>query len=1712
ALRTDVESGLSFTELLQKVKSTTMAAYENQEVPFEKVVDAVVSERDVSRTPIFQTMFVLQNTPEAQQLKLGQVELLAEGVENMSAKFEVTLSITETAGGLIGGFEYNADLFTRDTIERITAHYQELIKSIVHSGTQRIGLLPMLAKKEEHQLLTEFNDTASDYPKDKSIAELFEDQVIKSPKAIAVLFEEEEMTYEELNARSNQFAHYLRDKGVKRETLVPICIERGLNMIVGLLGILKSGGAYVPIDPHYPVERIQNMLADTGACLVVSSSQNIANIPVTQGVSVIEIDNDWSEISKKPKDNLKTVIEGDDLVYVIYTSGSTGKPKGVMIENRSVVNLLVSIADKVQFGCDSIFLSVTTFSFDICYLELYMPLVYGGQLVIVPRHTAADGFKLAESVTRFSPTHMQGTPSTWQLLLDSGWQNNNKLKILIGGEAVSEDIKNELTKKGSVWNVYGPTETTIWSTIKHLRRDEKVSIGSPLANTEILILGNENELLPIGGVGQICIGGDGLARGYLNRSELTAEKFITHPHGRDKKARLYKTGDLGKWLQAGTIEYLGRIDEQVKIRGYRIELGEIESVLLQSGLVKQAVVVAKADGGETKRLVGYVISNGAFDRQQVMKYLQSKLPEYMVPALWVKLESLPLTANGKIDRKALPNPEAADLITNKYVTPENEVQIALAEIWQELLGVERIGIEDNFFELGGHSLLAMRMVAAIRKKMKVELPLKEVFVHPTIARLSNHFPSGKKAEVVLPPITPVHPRPEKIPLSFSQERLWFIDKLEGSRQYHIPVVLRLKGTVNTDVLELSLKTIVDRHEVLRTVFIEEDGQAFQQIKDRDHWQLRITDRSNSKEDRKEQQQYIRELISQRFDLAADDMLRAELIPLSDQEHLLVVILHHIAADGWSFSNVVSEVVALYNAIIEGRPPQLPVLPVQYADYAIWQRNYLQGQLLAEKISYWIGKLQDVEPLQLPTDYVRPALSTGKGALSNFLIDREVSSALRQLSQHEGVTLFMTLLAVFKVLLYRYTGQQDICVGTPVAGRQQQELEGLIGCFLNTVVLRDEVNVDLSFTQLLQHVGNSTMEAFGHQDVPFEKVVEAVVKERDMSRTPLFQVMFVLQNTPELPPLKLGDVRLTTESFEHTANKFDITVSISETAKGLAGSIQYNTDLYKSATIEKMIAHYQQLLSSVVHAPEQKVGLLKMLGKSEETQLLEAFNDTSIDFGQQKTIVDVFEEQVIKTPEATALVFEEDRLTYKQLNERANQIAHYLKSAGVTEETFVPICIERSLEMLVGLLGILKAGGVYVPIDPLYPVERIKYVITDTAAKIVVTSRKSSAALIGVEGVQTLVLGEGSADLSGRPVTNVERGIKPNNLVYVIYTSGSTGRPKGVMIEHRALMDHCYGVIKEASLKGCKSFALFAPLIFDAGHSIIHSSFILGAALYIISDKQLSEGSELVNYLGHHQVDCLKIVPSLWLSYADENEVILAGKVMIFGGEEFKVGIINRLAEVGYRGHVFNHYGPTEATIGKCIYKVDVDKPFTTVPIGKPFSNTSVYIVDKDTQLVPVGVPGQLYIGGEGLAREYLNEPELTAEKFIKDPFSEQPSARVYVTGDLCRWLPDGNIEYLGRIDDQIKIRGHRIEIGEVESVMLQSHLVKKALVVGREDARGNKQLVGYVVPEGDFNKEGVFAHLKNSLPGYMIPVILVELKHLPLTPNGKIDRKALPDP
>ncbi len=1658
------------------------------------------------RGDLFDTLLVFENYPMGEVLSPErglQVDEL-EMEEHTNYPLSIIAKSTEQLSVI---FSYNAALLQEEDVKRIKAHFALVMEQIIRQPAIKLAQLELVRDEEQQILINEFNPASVAYPQDQTLVSLFEAQAATNPAAVAVAHGGAFLTYEELNIRSNQLANYLIKKGVGEETIVPVCMERSIELVTALLGILKAGGAYVPVDPSYPEGRIRYMLQDTAAPLVLSSSAHKQLIADDSGEFLL-LDSNWDQVSGESVKNPGIQLQPDKLAYVIYTSGSTGKPKGVLVEHGGVVNLCSWHIKEYGLNPLSKSTMMAGVGFDASAWEVWPVLLSGASLHIIDNEQRLDVEGLFSFFHRKGITHSFVPTAIVDQLVKLRQPENLALKyVLTGGDQLRALSTAHLSWK--LVNHYGPTENTVVATAYTLTGEEGglPPIGKPVSNTRAYVLDKTGRLVPQGVAGELCVAGVQVARGYLNRPELTSEKFVQDPFSGEPESRMYKTGDLARWLPDGNLEYLGRIDEQVKIRGYRIEPGEIENVLTQCKGVKQAVVLAKTYEAGNKQLVAYVVPDGAFDKDQITGQLKKSLPDYMVPSALVELEEIPLTRNGKVDKKALPEVDASEALSTLYIAPRNETEEKLAAVWQGLLNVDRVGVEDNFFELGGHSLLVTKMVSAVRKNFGTELQIKEVFAHPTLGGIAEKIKSDKKSGSLLPPINAV-PRTQesKFPLSFSQERLWFIDQLQGSSHYHLPAVFRLKGKIDIEAFEDGFRQIVDRHEALRTVLLQEGNKAYQEVMEADRWKLNYMD-SDAFLDSTGMQAYIQKTVQEPFDLGKDYMLRAVLLRISENEHLLLVVLHHIASDGWSVTVLVKELAELYEAALQGREPNLPELPVQYRDYAHWQREYLQGEVLEQQQNYWKQKLAGLETLQLPTDFVRPSVQSIRGGRIEVNFDRKLTQKLEQFSKKEGVTLYMSMLAAFKVLLYRYSGQEDICVGSPIAGRTQPAVEPLIGFFVNTLALRSRLEGNAGFRDLLKQVKETTLEAYTQQDIPFEKVVEAVGVTRDMSRSPLFQVMFAMQNTPAVPSIELEGLTFSPEELKNATTKFDLTLDITQRPEGLHMNVEYCSDLFRESTVMRMMDHYQHLLVELMEAPATGLDRIPLLSSNEKKQLIEGFNETAVDYPKDKSLVAIFEEQVAKNPDAVAVVYEGEELSYEQLNRRANQLAQYLRKKGVKEESLVPVCMDRSPLMVIGLLGVLKAGAAYVPLDPSFPQERIHYMLEDSGAELVLAGSNTAEMLAGGGERELVKLDEDWSIIAEESTSRPDAEATPSNLAYVIYTSGSTGKPKGVLIEHSSLVNFLFSMRDILEVESCASLLAVTTYSFDISYLELYLPMLVGGKVIIAPKESAADGFRLKEMLSEHSPSFMQATPATWQMLLDSGWGNNEEVTILVGGEAVREELKDSLTRISPR--VWNMYGPTETTIWSSCKELKTAEKIT---IGKPIANTSFYILDKAGDLAPVGVAGELCIGGDGLARAYHNRPDLTAERFVPDPFSSRPGARMYRTGDLARWLPDGEVEYLSRMDDQVKIRGYRIELGEIESVLQQCDGVGRGVVVAKEDGNGNKRLIGYVVPQESYLKEAVLAHLRSKLPDYMVPAILITLSELPLTPNGKVNRKALPEP
>ena len=1577
---------------------------------------------------------------------------------------------------------------------------------------QALGQIEILDEAERRQILEEWNDTERPAP-DVTLAELFEAQAERSPNATALLFGDAELSYAELNERANRLAHLLVGQGIGPEDLVAVAMPRSVEMIVSLLGIVKAGAAYLPLDPDYPAERLQFMVEDADPICAITIGEAGRSLP--ESLRRIRLDERETEeaLARSPKSNpINRERRPENPAYVIYTSGSTGRPKGVVIEHRSVAELICWALGTLEASDLAGVLASTSICFDLSAFEIYVPLSCGGTVILVDSVLQMFDCASLEKVSLINTV-----PSLMAEALQMGKIPKSVRLVALAGEALKAPLISQLQAEGveRIVNLYGPSEDTTYSTVAFVSGADEFGtgliIGGPVWNERVYVLDGNLQPVPIGVSGELYIAGAGLARGYLKRGGLTSERFVADPHGGGAR-RMYRTGDLVKWRRDGKLDFLGRLDDQVKIRGFRVELGEIEAALRQAEGVGQAILIAREDRPGEKRLVGYVTAaNGrSLDVEGLRRQVKQSLPEYLVPSAIVALDSLPLNANGKVDRKALPAPEYKLREWRGPRTPQEEI---LCSLFAEELGAARVGLEDNFFELGGHSLLATRLISRIRTTLGVELEIRSLFETGTVGELAGRL---NEAETARPALRRVE-RPAEIPLSFAQQRLWFLNRLEGSgAAYNIPLALRLTGALDRDALERALGDVVERHESLRTIFPERHGAPRQQVLDAVEAEFKLITRSSSEATLREE---LLAAAGEGFDLSRELPLRASLFELSGSERVLLLVMHHIAVDGWSLEPLWRNLVEAYTARCAGKAPEWGELPAQYADYTLWQREVLGSEsdsesAIARQLSYWKERLRDLpEQLDLPVDRPRPAVASYRGDSVSLRLSAGLHEKLLRLARDGHASLFMVLHAGLATLLTRLGAGTDIPIGTGVAGRADSALEDMVGFFVNTLVLRTDTSGNPSFRELLARVRSEDVNAYAHQDLPFERLVEELKPERSLSRHPLAQVMLAMQNAREAD-FELPGLTLAPQPIGIKVAKFDLLFTMLErraadgSPQGIAGQIDYAIDLFDRSTVEAMAEQLVRALEALASDPEQAIGEIDILDEAQRREILEAWNDTGL-AAPEKTLVELFEEQAKRRPKATAVTFGDVSLSYRELNERANRLANLLIARGIGPEDVVAVAMPRSVEMIVSLLGILKSGAAYLPLDLDYPAERLRFMVEDAGPACVITSGEAERSV--PERVERIRLDERETEkaLARSPKRNpINRGGRPENAAYVIYTSGSTGMPKGVVIEHRSLLNLVWWHQREFGVKADDRATQMAGLGFDASVWEIWPYLTAGARLYLVEDEKRGEVVELIRWMGEERITIGFLpTPLLEMALSEASAEAPSLRVILTGGDYLRTE-----APAGAPFRLVNNYGPTECTV--VATSVWLDEGSEGIPpIGRGIANVRLYVVDERLAPAPVGVAGELYIGGMGLGRGYLKRSGLTAERFVADPYGGIGS-RIYRTGDLVKWRRDGKLEFLGRVDDQVKIRGFRVELGEIEAVLMGDARVRSAVVLAREDQPGEKRLVGYVVAEDGerVDIEGLQRRVRQSLPEYMAPSAIMVLESLPLNANGKVDRKALPAP
>jgi len=1773
---------MSFKELLLQVKEVLLEAIAHQNFPVELLPELLnMSYSENSVFSLFEISLLVENIHEKDYLRnLNQ---------NMCFSFL-------RAGDVIEGeLEYNSLLYNKETANRIIRHFNHLLLDALTYMEKDISALEMFSEEEKEQLLLDFNNTKSVYPFEKTVHQLFEEQADSNPDCISVVGPsiqsrlkeasdldplDFQLSYQELNRKSDIFTQILKDRGVGREHIVAIMMDSSLEMITGLLAILKAGAAYMPVNPDYPLDRKQLLFNDSSATVLLTDNIQLKKEPFfsTDKFSILVPEVNDSKLGEESnRGDACSSGSANDLVYVIFTSGSTGNPKGVLVQHRNVVRLVTN-TNYIKFRKNERIMQTGALEFDASTFEIWGSLLNGLPFFLSDKDSVIIPQLLKESIRKHRITMMWMTSPLFNQMVETDIETFYGLGyLLVGGDILSPSHISRIRQRFpqmTIINGYGPTENTTFSTTFVINREYSgsIPIGTPVANSTAYIVDRNNYMVPVGAVGELIVGGDGVSRGYLNNPELTKVRFcLRQPGGVSKKFTndlfllpFYRTGDLARWLPDGCIEFLGRIDQQVKIRGFRIELEEIENRLLEHERVKEAVVVARGRGdteipveSQDKYLCAYIVPSLAESLEdttafsmEFKKYLAQLLPDYMVPSFFVPMEKISLTPNGKIDRKALPEPEM--ISQAGYSAPRDEIEKKLISIWSEVLfgpnseKINELGIDDNFFQLGGHSLKATVIVARIHKELNVRVPLPELFRNPTIRELAEYIRNA--AEDMYAAIEPVEKR-DYFALSSAQKRMYLLHQMElESTAYNMPQVIPLKEAIDVETWQKTFIKLIHRHESLRTYFLMVQEIPVQRILPLT--EVEFTIEAHTAKGEEEQKRLIGEFVRP-FDLSKAPLLRIGYIDRNQEEYALIIDMHHIISDGVSHMVLMQDFMALF------RGEALPPLRLHYKDFSRWQSSEKQIKSVEGQKRYWLDMFAgDVPVLELPFDYERPEFQNFEGDRLDFELDSQCLENIRRLAVEENVTLFMVLLTICQVLLFKLSNQEDIVIGTPVAGRRHWDLELIIGMFVNTLALRNHPVGEKSFVQFLDEVKDSTLNAFENQEYQFEDLVEILTAngniKRDASRNPLFDVMFTLNNigddnndrqrergrdsqdngSQETPPPAYNDIMRTA--------KFDLTITTAEAKDKLIVSIQYCTKLFKKDTIKRFSDYFKGLLNTIPKNSQTRLWEIELLSVEEKQQILNTFNDTETLFPKDRTIYELFSQQVEKAPDNVSLVGDESsdkkniHLSYYELKQRTGAIANFLMEKGVKPNSIVGIMMRRSFRMVLGILGTLNAGAAYLPIEPHSPLERIHYMLADSNTKILLTGGEKNEHKIDGEFFETVELPL-SIPFTNSPLREITP-VNPHNLAYIIYTSGSTGIPKGVLVEHGSVVNILFSLQKLYPFKETDTYLFKTSYIFDVSVSELFGWFFGGGRLALLKQGAEIDSQQILTNIQRYQVTHINFVPSMFAVLIDglkpgSNRQLISLKYIFLAGEALPGWMISRFRDINQDIALENIYGPTEATVYTTKYSLEDWHGRDSIPIGKPMDNIKILIIDKYEQLQAIGVCGELCIAGAGLARGYLNQVELTANVYginRKNRIKKDSSGyrRLYKTGDLARWRIDGNIEFLGRMDRQVKIRGFRIELGEIENRLMENKGIKEAVVVAFEDetdlsatGSGNQYLCAYFVPatsdstlKDSVSVDSLKMYLSKLLPDYMIPTYFQKLENIPLTPSGKIDRKALPTP
>lgn len=1701
-IRLKIGENTRFGNLINSTRNAVIEAISHKELSFEKLVETVKTERALNINPFFQVSMVWLNElaiPMDLDGIKGERVTLNTGV----SPFDITFYLWDNGDFIEGEIEYNIDILERETIIRLKDNFIKLLQSIIEDPDQLISDINIISDNEK-KILDEINSTDVPVP-DFLAHDYFEMQVLKNPLKTAVISGNKSLTYNELNDQSNQLARHLHSLNVKPGEVVGICLERSLEMVISILGVLKAGGCYLPLDPTFPDERVCTMLEDSGAETLITNSSLKDKFRIITKTSFVVFDSDRDKIRNysplKPDIN----INSQSLAYIIYTSGSTGKPKGVKIRHHSLVNLIQSLSKTPGVHKNDTLLAIGSPSFDISVSEIFLPISNGATLVLASTQDINDGISINNLIEKHEVSLIFGTPSFWGILIANDWKGKENLKGICGGEALTSNLVRQiLTKVREFYNYYGPTETTVVSTgMRITDPDAKILIGKALDNTKIYILDKFNHMLPIGVTGEVAIGGVGVATGYLNRPELTAEKFIQF----DDNQVIYKTGDLGRLLKDGNVELFGRIDHQIKLRGFRIEPGEIETLLSRlSGVIEAVVKIHKFDEKD-ERLVAFLNVDAGFNLtdEAIRDSLTRNLPAYMIPSFFMKSDGFPRTLNGKTDKKALVyKTDDSDRQQEEITAALTETQKGLIDVWKEILKVKYIKVTDNFFDIGGNSLLAVRVINSFKEKFGFILTFKTLIENQTIAKLSVIIENQRKT--VVKAMELVHLTDIKnLPLSSNQQRIWMISKLHPEiPSYIIPISYQLKGAIDKEKFQKSLNILFHRHHILFSVIKDLNGQPYFEIIPRE---VNLEYLDYSTESINERESKISDFIDsdaiKLFDLTNGPLYRLYLIDAGNREYYFHMCIHHVIFDGWSWQVLVNDLNQIYNSLLTGEELNLKEIEFQQYDYANWERKSANFNSDNRLIDFWRENLKDISPvLNFPLDYHRPIQNSGNGIRESIKLSPDLSEKIRRISKAEGSSLFGTMLSAFATLIQKYSGEDDFCIGTPVAYRPHSKLENIIGMFVNTIVIRLKLGKDFTFKNLMHLTNETLLNVLDHQDLPFEKVVDIVKPDRDTNINPIFQVCFAWQNNLNVP-LNLKGIQGNRISGRSGTSVFDMALYMWENEDIIEGEFEFNADLFKRDTIIRVKANFLALIQNLSEHLDIALNAIPLI-TDEESKKVIGFTDTLVPYPNDKTIIHLFEEQVRINPRKVAVIFKKDSLTYKQLDEKSNQLARTLKQSGVRENIPVGIIAERSLDFIVGILGILKAGGGYVPIDPEYPEQRINFIINNSGCRILLTQEKYISFGTG----ELTKINLNSSVSYTRDKSAIEGLNSSTDLAYIMYTSGTTGVPKGSMILHKGVVRMVRNM-NYMKLTPEDRILLTGAIVFDASTFEIWGALLNGASLFLVEKETILNPRALGAELKKNDISILWLTAPLLTQIAESRTDIFSNlKYLLSGGDVLSAAHINKVRKDNPKLKVLNCYGPTENTTFSTAFLIEKDYE-NNIPIGKPISNSTTYIFDKNMNYQPIGVIGELYVGGDGLSRGYLNRDDLNKKSFIDNP--QKPGERLYKTGDYARWLPDGNIEFHGRIDNQLKLRGFRVELGEIEAVISELDGVIETVIKPIRANSEELRLIAFLNVSATFsmNTNEIIMRIKEKLPSYMIPSTFKTMQGFPKTINGKINKDAL---